>query len=114
VYRLTPSGTPQPGVPGKKTAPEAPISHSVLAQAQLTGEVGKAKRGFLRRGMDAFYSFFRSEPRNEDKRAKASGRGVAALEATASIADSIPGAEPVVEIASLIKQHLAARLERGF
>jgi hypothetical protein len=47
------------------------ISHETLEQNQLTGEVGRLKRSTFRRLIDRFFMFWRSEPRNDEKRKKA-------------------------------------------
>jgi hypothetical protein len=56
------------------TAPDAvpPISPATLQTAQLTGDVGKLKRSTLARLKDRFLMFWNSEPRNDEKRIKAS------------------------------------------
>src|SRR5262245_8491264 len=48
------------------------IPPATLETAHLTGDVGKIKRSTLARLKDRFLMFWNSEPRNAEKRAKAS------------------------------------------
>ena len=105
VERLIPSSKPKANYPA--------IKHETLKQSQLTGEVGKVKRSTLARLKDRFFMYFRSEPRTDEKRLKASDAAADYLEFGVTVVSSIPGFEQVVEVLSLVKQLLGVRAKRG-
>jgi hypothetical protein len=88
------------------------IEHATLEQAQLTGAVGKAKRSILERLKDAFFMYWNSEPRTNEKRAGAVAAASELLEAGSTIVSSIQGYEYVVEILSITKQLMGIRAKR--
>jgi hypothetical protein len=99
---------------GPATPPELPPQLRELEEGELTGEVGALKRGGLRRGIEAFFMWWYSEPRSPEKIKKATQAAADVMEVAASVVSSIPHQEKVVEIISLFKQLLGIRLRRGF
>ncbi|MCA0242968.1 MAG: hypothetical protein LCI02_19150 [Proteobacteria bacterium] len=91
------------------------ITHTLLEDHQLLGPVGHAKRSLLGRLRSAFYEYWNSIPRTDEKRHAAAHFAIETCEAGASIAGSIGGAlgGAVEEALLLIKQSLSVRLQRG-
>ena len=91
------------------------ITEATLEEHQLLGPVGFAKRSLIARLKDAFYAYWNSLPRTDDKRIKAAHAAMDLCEGGASVAGSIGGAVggAVEEALLLIKQALSMRLRRG-
>jgi len=89
------------------------IPHAVLAERDLTGPVGQAKRSALQRFRDVFLMFWHSLPRTEEKKAKAAEAAGDYFDLGATVIGSIPGYEKAVELLSLIKQLVGFRAKRG-
>jgi hypothetical protein len=114
--------TPPPKGKGHENEPagQPVISHAKLVEAELTGATGAAKRGFWRRLRDAFLSFWKSEPRTDEKTRKAMEAGKDYFEfsetilgSLASVVEGHPYIHGLAEIASLIGQLFGVRLKRG-
>jgi hypothetical protein len=103
VQRLIPSVPPS-----GEMLPDAAI-----VGADLTGAVGKVKRSMLGRLRDSFLMYWNSEPRTEEKRAKAGEAGANYFEFGATLVSSIPGQEKIVELLSLGRQLLGVRARRS-
>ena len=99
--------------PPPNQTPPSPISDESLKAGQLTGEVGKIKRSLLARLKDRFFMFWFSEPRTDEKRAKAGEEACGLLEVGETLVSSIPGYEYVEEMLSLTRQLVGVRAKRG-
>ncbi len=65
--------------------PNSTLPKLELSTGDLTGPPGRAKRSFLARLRDAFLMYWNSEPRSEEKRAKAAEAGANYLEFGATV-----------------------------
>jgi len=103
--------------PFPQAAPAAPtpkITDEALKSHQLVGPPGESKRSTLGRLKDRFMAFWNSQPRDNEKRAKAADAAQDYLELGETLVESIPGHEMVVEFVSLIRQLIKVRAKRGF
>ena len=108
---LPPPGLPFP--PPRPLPPPPPlIAYPTLADHQLTGPVGKAKRSLASRLKDFFFGAWASEPRTPERTAQAAEAAVDWMECGETIVSSIPGWEKVEELVSLTKQLIGLRWGR--
>lgn len=101
------------GPPSRSKSP-IKLNMDSLKEHQLIGPVGTAKRSFLSRLRDRFYSYWNSLPLTDDKKTKAGEAAVDWFEFASSVAGSIPYAGKVEELLLLIKQLVSLRLRRGY
>jgi hypothetical protein len=92
---------------------ETGFDPKVLSEHELFGPSGSLKRSTLYRLKDRFLMYWNSEPRTDEKRAKAAEAGIDYLDCAATVVSSIPGMEKIVEIINLLKQLISIRLKRG-
>jgi len=92
--------------------PARGVTDTTLNDHQLTGPVGRAKRGLMKRQFDGFMSHWNIEPRTEERRVGAAEAGADFLEMGATVVSSVAGYEQIVEVISLVRLALEVRARR--